>query len=231
MNQAAAGVNRRAGIIAANLLVPAGVLFFGWNAAAAVFLIWLEMALVSLRLGVLVFAALRPALAAPDGVHKGGWMIGIGIGMFFVAPIFVAPPLVVGMELYDSLKAQFPQGPLAAAFADRLIYLWIALEVAVRGFQVLTRAGEIVKTPAAAGSFIPQIGEQVLALMFRAVILIQLAWLSSWFGRPGLLAFLFAASAFLMLTELHENWLAQLYGRWRRWESELQARAKKRSNP
>jgi hypothetical protein len=67
--------------------------------------------------------------------------------------------------------------------------------------------------------------------MFRAVILIWLAWLASALGRPGLLIFLFAASAFLMYTELHENWLAQLYRRLRRWEDELRSRAKDRSNP
>jgi hypothetical protein len=137
---------QRATIVGANLLVPAGVLFFGWNAAAAVFLVWLDMLLVSLRLGVLVFAAVSPLLA------------------------------------------------------------WIAIELAVRGYQILHRR-------AAGGLGIAQIGEQVLALMFRAVILITLASLASWFGRAGLVAFLFAAGAFLMYTELHENWLAQLYRR------------------
>jgi hypothetical protein len=199
---------QRASIIAANLLVPAGVLFFGWNAAAAVFLIWLDMLLFSIRLGVLVFAAVSPLLAAPPDTHKAGWAIGTGIGMLFVAPVFVAPPLMVGLELYDALKPQFPQGPLAAAFADRVIYLWIAIELAVRGFQILQKR-------AAGGLAIAQIGEQVLGLMFRAVILIWLAWLASALGRPGLLVFLFAASAFLMYTELHENWLAQLYRRLR----------------
>jgi hypothetical protein len=151
-------------------------------------------------------------------------MIGIGIGMLFVAPIFIAPPLMVGLELYDSLKGQFPQGPLAAAFADRVIHLWIAIEIAVRGFQMLRKH-------AVDALVIAQIGEQVLGLMFRAVILIWLAWLASALGRPGLLIFLFAASAFLMYTELHENWLAQLYRRLRRWEDELRSRAKDRSNP
>jgi hypothetical protein len=215
---------QRATIVGANFLVPAGVLFFGWNAAAAVFLIWLDMLLFSVRLGVLVFAAVSPLLAAPAGTHRGGWMIGIGIGMLFVAPIFIAPPLMVGLELYDSLKGQFPQGPLAAAFADRVIYLWIAIEIAVRGFQMLRKR-------AVDALVIAQIGEQVLGLMFRAVILIWLAWLASALGRPGLLIFLFAASAFLMYTELHENWLAQLYRRLRRWEDELRSRAKDRSNP
>jgi hypothetical protein len=215
---------QRATIIGANLLVPAGVLFFGWNAAAAVFLIWLDMLLFSVRLGVLVLAAVSPLLAAPAGTHRGGWMIGIGIGMLFVAPIFIAPPLMVGLELYDSLKGQFPQGPLAAAFADRVIYLWIAIEIAMRGFHMLRKR-------AVDALVIAQIGEQVLGLMFRAVILIWLAWLASALGRPGLLIFLFAASAFLMYTELHENWLAQLYRRLRRWEDELRSRAKDRSNP
>ena len=196
--------SRRATIVGANLLVPAGVLFFGWNAAAAVFLVWLDMLLFSLRLGVLVFAAVSPLLAARPGTHKAGWMIGTGIGMLFVVPIFVAPPLAVGMVLHDSLAPQFPQGVLAAAFADRVIYLWIAIELAVRGFQILHRR-------AVGGLGVAQIGEQVLALMFRAVILIALASLASWFGRAGLVVFLFAAGAFLMYTELHENWLAQLY--------------------
>ena len=222
---------QRAAIIAANLLVPVGVLLFGWNAAAAVFLIWLDTLLVSLTLGALIFAALSPILAPPPGTPRGGWMIGIGVGMAFVAPMFFAPPFVVGLELYESLRAQFPEGPLTAAFADRIIYLWIAIEVVTRGFQVLARASEILHTPAAAASFTAQIAEQFLALMFRAVILIHLAWLSSWFGRPGLLVFLFAASAFLVYTELHENWLRQLYGRLRQWEEDLKERAKNRPNP
>jgi hypothetical protein len=37
------------------------------------------------------------------------------------------------------------------------------------------------------------------------VILIALAWLSSWIGRPGLLVFLFAAAAFLIYSELRKN--------------------------
>ena len=113
------------------------MLAFGWNAAAAVFLIWLDTLLVSLALGAIIFAAVSPALAAPPGTHKGGWRIGIGLGLLFVVPMFFAGPLVLAAELYDSLRPQFPQGPLAAAFADRVIYLWIALELVVRGFQVL----------------------------------------------------------------------------------------------
>jgi hypothetical protein len=218
-------------VVVANLLVPAGVLLFGWNAAAAVFLIWLDTAIVSLRLAVLIFAAASPLFVRPPGTHRGGWMIGIGIGMAFFAPIFVAAPLMVGMELYDSLRTQFPQGPLAAAFADPVIYLWIAIEIALRGVQVLGRAREILSQPALAASFTAQIAEQFLALMFRMVILIHLAWLASWFARPGLLLFLFAASAFLAYTELHENWLRQLYGRWRRLEEQLRARAKNKANP
>ena len=222
---------QRAAIVAANLLVPVGVLLFGWSAAAAVFLIWLDTLLVSLTLGVLIFAAVSPTLAPPPDTHRGGWMIGIGTGMAFVAPIFLAGPFVLGLELYDWLKPQFPQGPFAAAFADRVIYLWIAIEVVIRGFQVLARAGDIVRKPAVAASFMPQIGEQFLGLMFRMVILINLAWLSSWFGRPGLLIFLFAASAFLAYVELHENWLGRLFGRLRQWEEDLKERAKNRPNP
>ena len=67
--------------------------------------------------------------------------------------------------------------------------------------------------------------------MFRMVILIHLAWLASWFARPGLLVFLFTAGAFLAYTELHEDWLRRLYGRWRRLEEQLRARAKNRANP
>lgn len=207
------------------------MLAFGWNAAAAVFLIWLDTLLVSLALGALIFAAVSPALAAPPGTHKGGWRIGIGLGLLFAVPMFFAGPLVLAAELYDSLRPQFPHGPLAAAFADRVIYLWIALELVARGFQVLARASEIRRQPAVAASFTAQAGEQFLSLMFRMVILIHLVWLASWFGRPGLLAFLFAASGFLAYTELHQNWLGQLYGRWRRWEEELRTRAKNRSNP
>jgi hypothetical protein len=217
---------QRIAVVVANLLVPGGVLLLGWNAAAAAFLIWLDMALVSLGLGVLVFAALRPTLPTPPGTHRGGWLIGVGIGMLFVAPIFIAPPLLVGMEIHDSLRAQFPQGLLAAAFADRAIYLWIAIELVTRGFQVLARAGQMARQSAAAASFVPQIGEQVMALMFRAVILIHLAWLAAWLGRAGLVAFLFGASAFLMYTELHENWLRRLHGRLLQFEAKLKERAK-----
>ena len=41
--------------------------------------------------------------------------------------------------------------------------------------------------------------------MYRMAILIALAWLSSWIGRPGLLVFIFAVAGFLIFTELHEN--------------------------
>ena len=198
-------MNRRAAIIAANLLVPVGVLAFGWNGAAAIFLIWLDTLLVSLLLGALIIAALSPLLAPPAELHRGGWMIGVGIGMAFAAPLFFVPPIVVGLELYDWLKPQFPEGPLVAAFADRVIYLWIALEVLIRGDYVFARARKILQQPALAASFAVQTTTQVLALTYRMVILIGLAWLSSWVGRPGLLVFLFAASAFLIYSELHKN--------------------------
>jgi hypothetical protein len=220
-----------AAIVASNLLAPAGVLLLGWNAAEAIFLIWLDTLLVSLQLGALALAAATRTFAPPAGMHKGGWWIGVGMGMLFIAPVFFAPPFVVGIELHETLKPQFPQGPLAAAFADRMIYLWIAVEVLVRGFQVLARASDILHNTAAIESFTARALDQLFGLMFRAVILINLAWLSSWFGRPGLLLFLFASSAFLVYTELHENWVRQLYGRLLRWEEELRARAKDRSNP
>lgn len=79
----------RAAVIAANLMVPAGVLLFGWNAAAAVFLIWLDTLLVSLQLGALLFALAKPLLApAPGTQHTGAWWVGVGIGMGFIAPLF-----------------------------------------------------------------------------------------------------------------------------------------------
>jgi hypothetical protein len=198
-------VNRRAEIIAANLLVPVGVLAFGWNGAAAVFLIWLDTLLVSLQLGALVFAAVNPLLAPPADTHRGGWTIGVGIGMAFAAPMFFVPPFVVGLELYEWLKPQFPEGPLSAAFADRIIYVWIAIGVLIRGDYVLARARKILQQPAVAASFAVQTMTQLLALMYRMVILIGLAWLSSWTGRPGLLVFLFAAAAFLIYSELRKN--------------------------
>ena len=198
-------MNRRAEIIAANLLVPVGVLAFGWNGAAAVFLIWLDTLLVSLQLGALIFAALSPLLAPPADTHRGGWTIGVGIGMAFAAPMFFVPPFVVGLELYDWLKPQFPEGPLAAAFSDRVIYVWIALEVLIRGDHVLARARKILQQPAQGASFSVQAATQLLALMYRMAILIALAWLSSWIGRPGLLVFIFAVAGFLIFTELHEN--------------------------
>jgi len=200
-------VNRRAEIIAANLLVPVGVLAFGWNGAAAVFLIWLDTLLVSLQLGALIFAAVSPLLAPPADTRRDGWTIGvgIGIGMAFVAPMFFVPPVVVGFELYDWLKPQFPEGPLAAAFNDRVIYVWIALGVLIRGDHVLARARKILQQPALGASFPVQATTQLLALMYRMVILIGLAWLSSWIGRGGLLIFLFAASAFLIYSELRKT--------------------------
>ena len=198
-------MNRRAEIIAANLLVPVGVLAFGWNGAAAVFLIWLDTLLVSLQLGALIFAAVSPLLAPPADTPRDGWTIGVGIGMAFVAPMFFVPPFVVGLELYDWLKPQFPEGPLAAAFSDRVIYVWIALEVLIRGDHVLARARKILQQPAQGASFSVQAATQLLALMYRMAILIALAWLSSWIGRPGLLVFIFAVAGFLIFTELHEN--------------------------
>lgn len=215
---------QRASIIASNLLVPAGVLLFGWNAAAAIFLIWLDTLIVSLQLGALILAAASPFLARPAGTHRGGWMIGISIGLAFVAPAFFAPPFMVGAELYDLLKPQFPQGPLAAAFADRLIFLWIGIEIVIRGWQVLVRAGEILQRPAAAASFKAEGLDQFLGLMFRMIVLLALAWLASWFGRPGLLLFLFAASAFFIYTDLHENWLRHLAGAALRWAEAHRAR-------
>lgn len=207
-------MNRRTGVIAANLLVPAGVLLFGWNIAAAVFLVWLDALLFSLQLAVLMFALAKPALAPPAGTpHPKAWWVGIGIGMAFFAPVFFVPPLLFGAELHDLLRPQFPQGPLAAAFSQRLIFVWIAIEVVVRGLQVLARAGEILSKPAAASSFGRQAGYVFLGLLFRMVILLWLAWASAWFGRPGLLVFLFLAGALLAYTELHEDWVRHLYAR------------------
>jgi hypothetical protein len=223
-------VKGNATVIAANLLVPAGVLLFGWNIATAVFLIWLDALLYSLQLGVLVFALAKPTFAPPAGTpHPAAWRVGIGIGMAFFMPLFFVPPLVLGAELHDLLRPQFPQGPLAAAFSQRLIFLWIAIEVVVRGLQVLSRASELLNKPAAASSFGARAGYVFLGLMYRMVILLWLAWASAWFGRAGLLVFLFLAGALLAYTELHEDWVRHLYARFRLWEERLRSRAKDRS--
>jgi hypothetical protein len=193
--------------------VPFGVLLLGWNAAAAVFLVWLDTLLVSLQLGALAVAAVIRGLPPQAGVHRGGWWIGVGLGMLFVAPVFFAPPLVLGMELHDALRPQFPAGPLAAAFADRVIYLWIALEVLFRIGQVRARWREISDPAVPLESFAPRAADQLLGLILRAVILIHLAWLSAWLGRGGLLAFLFAAGAFLAYVESYEDWARRLLQR------------------
>jgi hypothetical protein len=204
---------RQASIVAANLLAPLGVLAFGWNAAAAVFLVWLDTLLVSLQLGALALAAGIRGLPAPAGTHRGGWWIGIGLGMLFVAPLFFAPPLLLGMELHDALRPQFPAGPLAAAFADRGVYLWIALEVLVRGWQVCLRWREVADPAFALDAFAPRAADQLLGLVFRTVVLIHLAWLAAWLGRPGLIVFLVAAGAFLAYAESHEDWVRRLLQR------------------
>jgi hypothetical protein len=219
-------------IIAANLLVPAGVLLFGWNIAAAVLLIWLDALLFSLQLGVLMFALAKPAFAPPAGtLHTTAWWVGVGIGTAFFVPVFFVPPLVLGAELHDLLRPQFPQGPLAAALSQRLIFLCIAIEVVMRGLQVRSRASELLNTPAAASSFGAQGWYMLVGLMYRMVILLGLAWASAWFGRSGLLVFLFLAGALLAYTELHEDWVRHLYARFRLWEERLRSRAKDRSSP
>jgi hypothetical protein len=226
-------VNRPAAVVAANLLVPAGVLVFGWNAAAAAFLIWLDTLLYSLTLGALGLAAARRSFAPPPEMQrqKAGWWAGIGLGMLFVAPVFFAPPVVLGLELHDALRRHFPQGPLAAAFADRAIYLWIVLALVIRSLQVSSLAREILGNAALVESIGARAADQLLGLVLRAVILIHLAWLVAWFGRPGLLVFLFAASAFLAYTELHEDWVRRGLRRLQRWEARLKERARNRASP
>lgn len=199
--------------MAANLLVPAGVLLFGWNAAAAVFLLWLDTLLLSLQLGVVLFAAAKPLVVRPPEVHGGGWAIGIGIGLAFVLPLFLVPPLIVGAELHELLKRHFPQGPFAVAFADRLIYLAIAVEVLVRGVQVLGRVREVLARPEESKAYAAQGAQQFASLVMRMVVLIMLAWLAAGIGRPGLLGFLLAAGAFLAYSELNESWLRRLQER------------------
>jgi hypothetical protein len=198
--------------------VPLGVLLFNWNAAAALFLIWLDTLLVGLQLGALVLAAAVRSLPPPAGTPRGGWWIGIGLGMLFVAPLFFAPPLVLGMELHDALKPHFPAGPLAAAFADRIVYAWIALEVVLRGWHVVMRWRDSSSRPLE--SLALPIADQLLGLVFRVVVLLHLAWLSAWLGRLGLLAFLFAAGAFLACAESHENWVRRLFQRLQQWQVE-----------
>jgi hypothetical protein len=220
----------RAAVIAANLMVPAGVLLFGWNAAAAVFLIWLDTLLVSLQLGVLLFALAKPLLApAPATQHTAAWWVGVGIGMAFVAPLFFAPPLVLGAHLHDALRPQFPQGPLAAAFASHLMFLWIGIEVTLRGIQVIGRAQDLINRPLAAASFSAQAVYQLIGLAWRMLILMALAWMASGFGRAGLIAFLFAVAAFLAYTELHEDWVGRLYRWFEHKEKELRARRRESS--
>lgn len=184
------------------------------------FLVWLDTLLVGLQLGALAVAAVMRGVPPPAGVHRGGWWIGIGLGMLFVAPAFFAPPLVLGMELHDALRQQFPAGPLAAALADRMIYLWIALEVLFRFGHVRARWREISDPAVALESLAPRAADQFLGLILRAVILIHLVWFSAWLGRPGLLVFLFAAGAFLACAEAREDWARRLFQRLQQWQVE-----------
>ena len=89
------------------------------------------------------------------------------------------------MELHDLLKRHFPQGPLVAAFADRWIYLAIAIGVLARGVQLLERAREILGRPADAKTHAAQGAEQFVLLVMRMVVLILLCWLAAGMGRPG----------------------------------------------
>jgi hypothetical protein len=207
-------MDRRAAVIAGNLLAPLGVLLFGWSVATAVFLIWLDTCFISLQLGILIFAAASHALAPPAGTpHTGGWWAGVGIGVALMAPMFVAPPLLLGAYLLDLLAPQTPSGPAAAIFAGRLVMVWVAIQVLLRGWQIVTRAAELRRDAEAAASFVPKAGYQLLALIYRMVILMALIWVSSLFGRYGGLIFLFVATVLMTYAELHEDWLQKLAAR------------------
>lgn len=216
---------QRAAIIAGNLVAPLGVLLLGWNVAAALFIVWLDTLFISLQLGILVLAAASHALAPPaDTPHTAAWWVGVGIGVAFLAPMFVVPPLVVGGYAMDLVRPQFAEGPWAAVFSSRLILIGIGLTLILRGGQVLTRAAELRRDAGAVASFIPQAGYQFLALAYRMLILMALIWVSSFFGRHGAIVFLLAATALLTYGELHENWLHDLAAWAKRKEDRLRER-------
>jgi hypothetical protein len=222
-------MSARAAIIIGNLLTPLGVLLFGWSVAAAVFLIWLDIIFVSVQLGVLIFAAGSHALAPPAGTsHTTAWWIGVAIGAGLMAPLFIAPPLVFGAQLLDLLAPQSPDGPFAAIFAGRVIILWVAIQVLLRGWQVVSRAGELRRDASAAASFVPQAAYQFLALAYRLLLLLALIWVSSLFGRHGALVFLFVGTALMTYFELHENWLPDIAAKLRALEEELREKGRAR---
>ena len=207
-------MDRRVAVIAGNLLAPLGVLLFGWNVATAVFLIWLDTCFISLQLGILIFTVMGRSIEPPAGTEPtGAWRFGIGIGMALMSPMFVAPPLLLGAYLLDLLAPQMPNGPAAALFAGRLVMVWVAIQVLLRGSEIVSRARELRRDADAAASFVPKAGYQLLALIYRMVVLMALVWVSSLFGRYGGLVFLFIATALMTYAELHEDWLQKLAAR------------------
>ena len=199
----------RALLIAGNALPLIGTIGFGWGAAPAVILIWLDAFLCNLQFVAGVLASgLRIMPLPTEGPHLRAQRIGAGIGVGVVAFAFCSPSIATGIGVYQLLEHHFASEAFARVLASPWIYLWLAIELAFGSYR-------IAKAYAAGGYRDAEHLRNAAPVQFanianRCAVLLALAWLAQLLGRFGLIAFLVVATCFISYVDLHENWLAHL---------------------
>ena len=202
----------RALLIAGNALPLIGTIVFGWDAAPAVILIWLDTFLCNLQFVAGVLASGLRIMPLPvEGPHLRSQRIGAGIGVGVVGFAFCSPSIATGIGVYQLLEHHFTSEALARVLASPGMYLWVAIELALGSYH-------IAKGYAAGGYRDAEHMRSAAPVQFanianRCAVLLALAWLFQLLGRFGLVAFLLAATCFISYVDLHENWLSHLQAR------------------
>ena len=188
-----------------NALPLPGVLLLGWEAAPAIFMLWVDTLLRNVQFVATLAAVARWSnLRSRSGVlsselarSPATWF---GTVMARIAAVVLVPVLVV------QLAPHYPEGLLGALTAARGLYPLLVLDVAACVY-VAAQAVSAARGQDQGRSIRTSATERYILLYNRCVILELIAWISLWMGHAGTVIFLVLASAFISYVDTRENWL------------------------
>ena len=211
-------------IVSGNLLPVAGAAFFGWSAAPAIFVIWLDALLCNLQLVIPVLAIFSRTPGTPgEEAHPSAYRVGAAIGAAIAAFAFCAPSIGAGFAIYGLIETRYPGGPLAAVFAAGGMYAWVVIAMALRAVRIRSIV-IATRSESGADAYKASAADQLINVANRCLVLLLLANVSQVLGHAGLIVFLLLASAFTSYVELHDNWVKHLEGKVAAWGEAWRAR-------
>jgi len=172
-------------------------------------MIWIDLVFACVRFARAAYAAFRPEFVDPSAPSPRAQAAGAAV---FIWATAVPPVGLAAVGIVWIIEPQYPGGLFGALVAERGVVLWIAVQIAIRAYQLAKQPtrplgegqGQALRTVFENG---------LLNLLYRGVVLGALAVVFYAFGRSGFLVFVVLAVLFTIYVELHENWFGTLLRR------------------